>query len=126
MDRTRTTTDISVKLQDEMPIINEINEDLSIIGGKLSDMITESEKNITEMEKNITNKIGSYGLNVHVPITFSEIIYYGLAIVIMIIILFTVICAIMGNHESIIKLIEYILGRVERLASGVSMKLITR
>lgn len=75
---------------------------------------------ILDSSKNITYKNDSCGISVSFPITLSEIAYYGIMMVFMIIIIFTIICAMNGNHESIIKLVDYIIGRVMSITSGKS------
>ena len=89
-------------------------------------IIEDKVTDITSVDpiKNITSDKGSRCTTL-APITLSGIAFYGMITVMMIIIVFTIVCAMNGNHESIIKLIDHIIGRVMSITPANSKSLTT-
>ena len=90
-------------------------------------MIEDKVTDITIVDPimNITSSKGSRSMNTCVPTTLSGIAFYGMMTVIMIIIVFTIVCAMNGNHESIIKLIDHIIGRVMSITPAENKSIAT-
>lgn len=89
-----------------MDKITDQNDFSPIIEDKIKDIT------VVDSTKNINSCKGSFDINTIVPVNLSGIAFYGMITVMMIIIVFTIVCAMNGNHESIIKLIDHIIGRV--------------